>query len=57
MLFIVENCTNQGRIGMSIIVENNAYIIEFKMGTGDGVAQIMDKSIMKNILNRVKKYI
>ena len=43
MPFVAEDFTNQGRIDMSIVVENNVYIIEFKMGEGDGIAQIMEK--------------
>ena len=43
MPFIAEDCTNQGRIDMSIVVEHNVYIIEFKMGIDDGLSQIMEK--------------
>ena len=51
MPFIAEDCTNQGRIDMSIVVENNVYIIEFKMGTGDGIAQIMEKKYYEKYQN------
>lgn len=43
MPFVAEDCTNQRRIDMSIAVEHNVYIIEFKIGSKDGIAQIMEK--------------
>ena len=55
MPFVAEDCTNQGRIDMSITVENNVYIIEFKMGTGDGIAQIMEKKYYEKYQNQGKK--
>jgi len=54
MPFVAEDCTNQGRIDMSIVVENNVYIIEFKMGTGDGIAQIMEKKYYEKYQNQGK---
>ena len=54
MPFVAEDCTNQGRIDMSITVENNVYIIEFKMGTGDGIAQIMEKKYYEKYQNQGK---
>ena len=39
---------------MSITVENNVYIIEFKMGTGDGIAQIMEKKYYEKYQNQGK---
>ena len=54
MPFVAEDCTNQGRIDMSITVENNVYIIEFKMGTGDGIAQIMKKKYYEKYQNQGK---
>ena len=54
MPFIAEDCTNQGRIDMSIAVENNVYIIEFKMGSGDGIAQIMEKKYYEKYQNQGK---
>ncbi len=53
--FIAEDCTNQGRIDMSIIVEDNVYIIEFKMKTGDGIAQIMEKKYYEKYQNQGNK--
>ena len=55
MPFVAEDCTNQGRIDMSITVENNVYIVEFKMGTGDGIAQIMEKKYYEKYQNQGKK--
>lgn len=55
MPFVAEDCTNQGRIDMSIVIENNVYIIEFKMGTGDGIAQIMEKKYYEKYQNQGKK--
>ena len=54
MPFVAEDCTNQGRIDMSIVVENNVYIIEFKMGEGDGIAQIMEKKYYEKYQNQAK---
>ena len=54
MPFVAEDCTNQGRIDMSIVVENNVYVIEFKMGTGDGIAQIMEKKYYEKYQNQGK---
>ncbi len=54
MPFVAEDCTNQGRIDMSIVVENNVYIIEFKMGEGDGIAQIMEKKYYEKYQNQGK---
>ena len=54
MPFVAEDCTNQGRIDMSITVENNVYIIEFKMGEGDGIAQIMEKKYYEKYQNQGK---
>ena len=54
MPFVAEDCTNQGRIDMSIVIENNVYIIEFKMGTGDGIAQIMEKKYCEKYQNQGK---
>ena len=54
MPFIAEDCTNQGRIDMSIVVENKVYIIEFKMGAGDGIAQIMEKKYYEKYQNQGK---
>ena len=55
MPFVAEDCTNQGRIDMSIEVEHNVYIIEFKIGTGDGIAQIMDKKYYEKYQKQGKK--
>ena len=54
MPFVAEDCTNQGRIDMSITVEDNVYIIEFKMGTGDGITQIMEKKYYEKYQNQGK---
>jgi len=54
MPFVAEDCTNQGRIDMSITVENNVYVIEFKMGTGDGIAQIVEKKYYEKYQNQGK---
>lgn len=55
MPFIAEDCTNQGRIDMSIMVENNIYIIEFKMKPDDGIAQIREKKYYEKYLNSGKE--
>ena len=39
---------------MSIMVENNVYIIEFKMETGDDIAQIMGKKYYEKYQNQGK---
>ena len=54
MPFIAEDCINQGRIDVSITVEHNVYIIEFKMGAGDGIAQIMEKKYYEKYQNQGK---
>jgi len=54
MPFIAEDCTNQGRIDMSIVVENNVYIIEFKMGKEDCIRQILEKKYYEKYQNQGK---
>jgi hypothetical protein len=51
---IAEDVTNRGRIDLTIKIDNNIYIIEFKMGSGDALQQIKDKKYVKKYLNKNK---
>jgi hypothetical protein len=51
---IAEDVTNRGRIDLTIKIDNNIYIIEFKMGSDDALQQIKDKNYTKKYLNKNK---
>ena len=52
---IGEDVTNRGRIDLAIILEDKIYIIEFKVGSGDALAQIKEKEYYKKYLNSGKE--
>ena len=51
---IGEDVTNKGRIDLTIKLDNVVYIIEFKVGTEDALAQIKDKNYAQKYLNENK---
>jgi len=51
---IGEDVTNLGRIDLTVKVENIIYIIEFKMGDTDALAQIKEKQYADKYLDKKK---
>ena len=51
---IAEDVTNRGRIDLTIMVDNNIYIIEFKVGKEDALEQIKTKNYAQKYLNKDK---
>ena len=51
---IAEDVHNRGRIDLTIKVDNNIYIIEFKIGDEDALKQIKDKNYAQKYLNKKK---
>ena len=49
-----EDVTNKGRIDLTIIMEDSIYIIEFKVGSKDALAQIKEKNYAKKYLDKNK---
>ena len=47
---IGEDVTNKGRIDLTLFIEDKIYIIEFKVGTEDALAQIKDKNYAQKYL-------
>ena len=48
---IGEDVTNRGRIDLSISINNNLFIIEFKVGTANALNQIKSKNYHQKYLN------
>ncbi len=48
---IGEDVTNKGRIDLSVFIEEKIYIIEFKVGSDDALAQIKEKNYHQKYLN------
>jgi len=48
---IGEDVTNRGRIDLTIKINNIIYILEFKMGSGDAMAQIKEKKYYEKYLS------
>ena len=51
---IAEDVTNRGRIDLTVKVDNNIYIIEFKVGKQDALQQIKTKNYAQKYLNENK---
>jgi len=51
---IAEDVTNLGRIDLTIKINNNIYIIEFKVDEKDALKQIKDKNYAQKYLNEDK---
>lgn len=51
----VESSTNKGRIDLAIEIENNIYIMEFKMGNEDALEQIKSKKYYEKFQNQDKQ--
>jgi len=51
---IGEDVTNHGRIDLTVKIDNLIYIIEFKVGTEDALAQIKDKNYAQKYLSEGK---
>ncbi len=47
----VEECVSQGRLDMSILINNNRYIIEFKMGSENALSQIKENKYYEKFLS------
>ncbi len=50
-----EDVTNRGRIDLTLFVENNIYILEFKVHSGDPLEQIRHKRYFEKYLDRGKQ--
>jgi len=51
---VAEDVTNQGRIDLTLLVEDNIYIIEFKVGSDDALKQIEQKNYAQKYQNQNK---
>ena len=51
---IAEDVTNAGRIDLTIKIDKNIYIIEFKVGNDDALNQIKQKNYHQKYLNENK---
>jgi hypothetical protein len=51
---IAEDVTNFGRIDLTLKINDNIYIIEFKMGKNNGIQQIKDKKYHLKYLSSKK---
>jgi hypothetical protein len=51
---IAEDITNDGFIDLTIKIQENIYILEFKMGDSDALLQIKDKNYHQKYLNENK---
>jgi ATP-dependent exoDNAse (exonuclease V) beta subunit len=51
---IAEDVTNRGRIDLTLKINNNIYIVEFKMGKNNGLKQIKDKEYHLKYLSSKK---
>ena len=54
---IGEDVTNNGRIDLTIKIENIVYILEFKIGNGNGLKQIKEKKYYEKYLNYKNIYL
>jgi len=52
---IAEDVTSSGKIDITILIKDKAYIIEFKVGKKGALAQIKAKQYYKKYLKRVKE--
>ena len=52
---IAEDVTNTGRIDLTIILKDKVYILEFKVGSDDALAQIKDRDYAKKYLSDAKE--
>ena len=51
---IAEDVTNRGRIDLTIKIENNIYILEFKVTDEEPLKQIKEKRYFEKYLNEGK---
>ncbi|SFV60390.1 hypothetical protein MNB_SV-6-1842 [hydrothermal vent metagenome] len=51
---IGEDVTNRGRIDLTVKIDNLIYIIEFKVGKGNALAQIKAKDYAQKYMNEDK---
>jgi hypothetical protein len=51
---IAEDITNDGFIDLTIKIQENIYILEFKMGNSDALLQIKNKNYHQKYLNENK---
>ncbi len=54
---IGEDVTNQGRIDLTVKIDKYIYIIEFKVGDADALAQIKSKNYAQKYMNEGKEII
>ena len=54
---IPEDVTNHGRIDLTIFIENKIYVLEFKVGKENALAQIKSKKYHEKYLNEYKQII
>jgi len=54
---IAEDVTNKGRIDLTIFIADKIYILEFKVGDADALAQIKAKEYYKKYLSEKKQII
>jgi uncharacterized protein YehS (DUF1456 family) len=54
---IGEDVTNKGRIDLTVKIDDKIYIIEFKVGKGDALAQIKEKEYASKYRNEGKEII
>ncbi len=52
---IAEDITNKGRIDLTVKIEDKIYIIEFKIGNGNALQQIINKNYAQKYMNEGKK--
>jgi len=52
---IAEDVTNKGRIDITLFVKDKIYIIEFKVGSEDALAQIKSKNYHQKYINQDKE--
>ncbi len=55
---IMEDCTNKGRIDLTVILDNTVYIIEFKVDQkGSALAQIKERNYAEKYMNSRSIYL
>jgi Holliday junction resolvase-like predicted endonuclease len=52
---IAEDVTNRGRIDITLLIKDTIYIIEFKVGQEDALAQIKEKNYHQKYINQNKE--
>ncbi len=52
---IAEDTTNRGRVDMTLVIFDKIYIIEFKVGSDNALAQIKEKNYHQKYLNENKE--